>query len=724
MSLHQSFLAADRRTLSVRARADLVTTPMTFRGQEGFVVKDPLTAEVYQLSREEGFLLDALRRPISLARLKELFAETFPPHRLSLTQLQQFVGQLFQYGLLVSHQPGAAERLAEQGNQQRIRQRWTRLLHLLAIRVAGCDAHGPIDRLYAILRPLFGWHMLLVAVATAGYAVVLLLAHAPEAIRRLPNLAELVGPGRWPIWIAAIASVKLLHELGHALVCRHYGGRVREIGLLLLGFVPTLYCDVSDAWRLPSKWQRMAISAAGMLVELFVAAAAAIVWWHTTPGLIHSLSLSIVITASLGTVLINANPLLRYDGYFLLLDWLEVPNLAERSRGVLRQTLQNWLLGESDNNDATASRQNRGAMVLYAALSKAYVAFVVIAIFATLLAVARPLRLEGGVYLLMLLTAIGMLMPSLAGVVRWANNPVARRRFRPLRLAVALGVLAAGTVGVLVFPITRHVEAPATVVAADATPIFTTVAGRLEWAAEPMADVKEGEVIARLSDPPLAAQVERVRGETALNRLRYEQLRRLRVTQTGLAGQASVAAAELADAEQRLAQFEQQAELLLLRAPRAGRLLPPPRRELPDPDASTLPDWSGRALDRDNRGAWLEAGVPVAAVAGTQRMHVWAAVDPADVAAVQPGQPVRLSVAGWPGEVFSGRVDHVARQATLSDGPAFDGQRVSYHVVEIEVAATDTSLLSGVAGQVKIETHATTIGGKLLRILRRQLRRF
>lgn len=718
----ESFLAADQRTLSVRTRADVVVAPVEFRGRAGYVVKDPLTAEAFQLSREEGFLLAALRQPTSLATLQELFAEAFRPQRLTLTQLQQFISQLYQFGLLVSQQPGAALRLAEQGSERRTRERLTRLLHLLAIRVSGCDAHRPIDRLYAVVQPVFRRTTFFLAVAAVVYAAVLLLANAGEAMQRLPQWSEMLGPGRWPIWIVAIAAVKLLHELGHALTCRHYGGRVREIGVLLLGFVPTLYCDVSDAWRLPSKWQRMAISAAGMVVELFVAAAAAILWWHTTPGLLHSLSLSIVVTASLGTVLINANPLLRYDGYFLLSDWLEIPNLAEQSRGVLRRIGRRWLLGESGVDESAGSQELRAGLILYAVASRTYVALVIVAIFSTLLAVAHPLRLEGGVYVLMVLTAIGILAPPVVGAVRLANNPAARRRLRPLRLALLVGLGGLGVAGLLAFPITRHVAAPATIVPADGQPIFTTVAGRLEWAAPPMSQVETGEVVARLRDPDLAAKCEQARAEAALARLRYEQLRRLRITQNELAAQAPAAAAELADAQQRLAQFEVQAESLTLRAPQAGRLLPPARRPPTAPLPATLSDWSGRALDRENRGAWLEAGVPVATVASAHRWHAWAAVDAADVAAVQPGQPVRIALDGWPGRIVEGRVRHVARQATESSTPASDGRRPKYHVVEVELLPQEMQLLSGVAGRVKIETHATTIGGELLRTFRRQLR--
>ena len=179
-----------------------------------------------------------------------------------------------------------------------------------------------------------------------GYAALIVAGHAPTIAARLPALSELAQPSRLPLWIAAIAGVKVLHELGHALACRHFGARPAEMGVLLLAGAPTLYCDVSDAWRLPSKWRRMAVSSAGMFVELFIAAVAAIVWWHAAPGLLAALCLSLIIVCSVGTVAVNLNPLLRYDGYYLLADWLETPNLAERARGLVSGAWRQWLLGQ------------------------------------------------------------------------------------------------------------------------------------------------------------------------------------------------------------------------------------------------------------------------------------------------------------------------------------------------------------------------------------------
>ena len=107
--------------------------------------------------------------------------------------------------------------------------------------------------------------------------------------------------------------------------------------------MPTLYCDVSDAWRLPSKWQRILISAAGIFVELVLAAIATWLWWFSEPGLLNTLCLRVMFLCSVSTLVFNANPLLRYDGYYILSDLLNVPNLWQESRNLWRRLTWNWL---------------------------------------------------------------------------------------------------------------------------------------------------------------------------------------------------------------------------------------------------------------------------------------------------------------------------------------------------------------------------------------------
>ena len=130
--------------------------------------------------------------------------------------------------------------------------------------------------------------------------------------------------------------MKVIHEFGHGLSCKASAAKSTKWAALLLCFSPALYCNVSDAWTLPNKWHRIIISVAGIYVELMIAAIATFVWWNTpTHPFVNNMSLSLMVVCSVSTVVFNANPLMRYDGYYVLADWLEIPNLRERSNRYL-----------------------------------------------------------------------------------------------------------------------------------------------------------------------------------------------------------------------------------------------------------------------------------------------------------------------------------------------------------------------------------------------------
>jgi putative peptide zinc metalloprotease protein len=430
------------------------------------VVTDPVSAEAFHLTAEEFMLLEALREPASLRMLQRRLESQFAPRRASITQLQQFVNRLYEQGLLLGENPGQGAELLKRDRERRRLERRMSWLNLLSIRLGGIDAGPVIDRLYAALRWLLTPVALFTAAALVALAAFLILGNATELAARLPSIRELTRPALLPIWIAAVIGVKMLHELGHALACRHFGARPQEIGVLLLAGAPSLYCDVSDAWRLPSKWQRMAVSSAGMGVELVIAATAAIVWTFAAPGLLSTLCLSLIVVCSVGTLLINANPLLRYDGYYLLADGLETPNLAERARGLIAGACRRWLLDEPRQDDPLLGPHKRRALWIYAVLAKAYLAMVLVGVFMLLLKLARPHELQNVVYTLATMALAGIVSQPVIGTAKLMANPAARSRFRWLRLGSAAVLFTAIVAGVLMIPITRRVAAPLAIVPA------------------------------------------------------------------------------------------------------------------------------------------------------------------------------------------------------------------------------------------------------------------
>jgi len=202
------------------------------------------------------------------------------------------------------------------------------------------------DRLLAKLLPWCGgllgpWFLglwMLVGVVGVYFACV-------EWKPLLASSVVILDPANWLRMTLAWFCLSLWHETFHAVACKKFGGSVPRAGLALLFFMPAAFVDVTSSWRFRSKRQRIVTAAAGIYAELFVAAASVIVWANTPAGVMHRFCYDLAFMASLGTLLVNGNPLLRFDGYYILSDLIEFPNLASRAQEYVGYLCQRYVLG-------------------------------------------------------------------------------------------------------------------------------------------------------------------------------------------------------------------------------------------------------------------------------------------------------------------------------------------------------------------------------------------
>ena len=213
------------------------------------------------------------------------------------------------------------------------------------------------------------------------------------------------------LWVA-LGFVKVIHEFGHGLSCKAFGGEVHEMGFLFLCFSPAMYCNVSDAWTLPNKWHRIIISFAGIYVELMIAAVATFIWWNTpSQPFVNNMALSLMVVCSVSTVVFNGNPLMRYDGYYVLADWLEIPNLRDRANRYLQNLAMEHCLGIEVQPEQYMELTRRILFVVFAVVSYVYrwvVTFVILRFMATFL---KPYKLE----VISAMLAVG----ALASMIGW-----------------------------------------------------------------------------------------------------------------------------------------------------------------------------------------------------------------------------------------------------------------------------------------------------------------
>lgn len=709
------------REIAMRARGDIEQVAVPLMGRPSFVLKDPLTLEHFHLTPAEFFVWQRLREPATLAELKREFETQFAPRTITHTALQQGINQLFEQGLLASTAPAQGKQLLQRAHDRARVERWQSLLKMLSFRVASWDAGAFINALHRKVSWLFSRPVGIAASGVVLFAVWLLVAHAPQALAKFPTISELWSPGYVLLWLTTIAGLKVLHELGHAVTCRHFGGRCHEMGVMLLAFLPALYCDVSDVWRFPRKWQRMALSAAGMIVEIVIASLAFIGWWYTEPGLLNTWLLGIAVIGSVSTLAVNANPLLRYDGYHLLADWLEIPNLGPRAQGLAFESLGNWLLDEPPREEPLLSKSQQRKVLIYAVAARLYSVVVILAIYAMLFALARPYHMENLVLTLGVLTVGGMALPTILAIWRLVRNPANRARIKKPRLALLGGALLALTAGLMLVPVGHTVEGQAVLVPADARTVYATVAGELVDAIEPGTVVKAGDVIAELRDPQMELAVARHTGEFAVKEAHYRQLNTLRALESRLSAQLPTAHADLKDVEAQLAQYRRRAEDLLVKAPVDGVIIAAPDQKA-EPPAIRLATWSGSPLDARNRGAWVDPGTVLCTVGDPAKMAALVTIDERDVAEVQPGEAVRILLDSAPVRVLTGTVTQVASRALepTKDEPQIAAVR--RHVVEVELDSPDAMALVGTSGTAKIEANRQTLAGLALDFVKRRLR--
>jgi putative peptide zinc metalloprotease protein len=561
-------------------------------------------------------------------------------------------------------------------------------------------------------------------------AASIVVGHFDEVRARLPELSVFVD-WRNLVWLlATIGFVKVCHELGHALACKHLGGQVPEMGVLLLVFVPCLYCDVTDAWRFASKWQRILVSAAGMLAELVIASLATIVWWYAQPGLLQMVALDIMVVSTVHTLAVNGNPLLRYDGYYILSDLVESPNLWQRSREALSNLARHWLLGQPAEGDALVPNRHRLWLAAYAVASKAYYAVLFVVIVWGLVRVLHPHHLENLAYALGLTLVGGALVGPVNVGLQFVRNPFRRRELRQGRLAIVATIALVAAIVILAWPVNYYVRAPLVLLPTDAARVYATVDGTLQTALPAGRKVAANEPLARLTNSEIEVELARLEGEHELARVRLDNLEKLRGQDAEAGPKLPAARAEVADRAERLAARRHDADRLALVAPAAGVVIPAPALDRRTPNDGRLPTWSGVLLDEPNRGAWVEPGTLVCLVGDPAKLSAVLLVDDTDVARLAVGQNVRMILEQVPGRVLTGEVVDVARRdvkrsdsamtaradlAPLFAGLVPPGRDEAHYQVRVKLDGPAPLLAIGGRGEAKIAAERITLARWLAR---------
>jgi putative peptide zinc metalloprotease protein len=552
--------------LTPRLPAGLKIVRHQVRDQVWHVLVEPGSGRQLRLNPAAYAFAGRCNGAATVASLWQLLLEKEGDGAPTQDDILRLLAQLFRAGMVQFDAAPYLSLLFSRRDEEGQRKRRA-FINPLMLRMKLFDPTRLLDRLAPVSLALGRWSVFalwLLVVALAGLAAGVNFPQLKADALRL-----LATPSSYAIAWVAYPLVKALHEISHALAVRHFGGAVHELGISLVFLTPAPYVDASAANGFASARQRAIVSAAGIMIELALAATALACWLVLSPGLVRDSAMVVLLICSVSTLLFNANPLLRLDGYHLLCDALQLPNLALRSQGWWTSQWQRLAGAEAAVPRGAIASGERKWLALYAPASWLYRLGLLLALVFWLGRQSWLLGWLAGIGVLAWLakSAIAALLRSVAQ----SPDPGARRRGLTTASVMAVAILLV----LFLLPAPASVVARAVVWPPERAQLRAESGGFVEAGmVRDGSPVAAGDVVLTLSDPVLAAQRERTEGEKAgLMAQQYQALLQDPTRAAELGEDILRNEAELRRAEQQLADLE-------LRARTAGRAVWPRERDL------------------------------------------------------------------------------------------------------------------------------------------------
>ncbi|MFH1891252.1 MAG: HlyD family efflux transporter periplasmic adaptor subunit [Candidatus Zixiibacteriota bacterium] len=345
-----------------KTREDLRVAKQEASGQTFYIISDPVTGKYIRLREPEYVIFESLDGQATAEEIAGILQNRLniqvPPEAV-----EKFAAKFDD--MLFLDTPRIEYVLSQKSEEDKKKSRRKSILHL---RFETFNPEQLLDRLYKKLRFAFSPHF----VIAASLLILLGIWVLFSLPGRIPYSAvDLLQVSTIASLIAALFVVIVLHEFAHALVCHHFGGRVREMGFLLIYFQPAFYCNLSDSYMFPKKSQKIYTILAGMYMQVLIGAVSVVLWRIIKQGTLVSDFLFVVALVSFGTLIFNLNPLLKLDGYYFLTDLVNIPNLRQKAFAYLKRLFVKIAFGISSDTQPH-SRRERRIFVVYSILAVTY----------------------------------------------------------------------------------------------------------------------------------------------------------------------------------------------------------------------------------------------------------------------------------------------------------------------------------------------------------------
>jgi putative peptide zinc metalloprotease protein len=635
--------------LHPRLRSTVQITRQHFRGQSWHVVQDHTNNAFFRLAEPAYRFVGLLDGKRSVADAWKFVSDQLGDDAPTQGEVIQLLGQLYTANLLQAEVPADTHTLFARYKKRKARELKSYLMNIMFARMPIFDPDAFLNRWIGVLGWIFGPLGFVVWMGLLG-AAFYMVAQVPGWQDKLMGSAEgLLSPENLILLYVAFAFIKAFHEMGHAISCKKFGmqsgtgGEVHVIGIMLLVFTPVPYVDASSSWALKNKWHRAIVGAAGMWVELAIASIAAMVWSQTPDShWLHAFAYNIMFVASFSTIVFNANPLLRYDGYYILSDLLEIPNLGQRANEFIYFLVKKYVWGVKFARNPAYSRSEAGYLFVYAIASFIMRAVVTVSILFYLAEV-----LDGALILLAALMAV-------SGIITWVLVPIGkflhylftsteltRVRGRAMATTVLAVVAVAAAVGMIPFP--DRARAQGVVEPLDMQQVFVgddgmvvdvsdKVAGKMAQPGDlAIATVEKGELLLTAKNREFLAS----RAKLVAERRRFEVQRNIAFTED--VAKAQLVQQQIDSIDNEIASIDDRIKDLELRAPMSGVLVTP-------------------GLET-KRFAYLDRGANVGLVADLNKLIIRAAA-PNELSGqldTEASRRVEIRVEGRPDILLTGR---------------------------------------------------------------------
>ena len=621
--------------LKPRLRSHVNVRRHRYRGTIWYVLDDGAAGRVHRFPRGAYLLIGRLDGDHTVEELWNSLVDEIGEEAPTQDDVIAALGQLHGADLLSTDvAPDTAELFVRQKKQRR--QVWMQNLKSpMSLRIPLVDPERFLKRTMPWLRPLFSWVGALLWIGVVTSAVVLAGRHWDELTG---NFADRVFAADNLLLMALVYPlVKAIHELGHGYAAKAFGREVREMGIMMLVMFPVPYVDASSASALSSKWRRALVGAAGMVAEVFLAALAMFAWTQLEPGIARAAAFNVMLIAGVSTVLVNGNPLLRFDGYFILADLIEIPNLGARANKYWGHLIDRYVFRTYATKPFEATAGEKRWFLFYAPAAFAARMAMLIGI---ALMVADQLFVLGVIIAMWTLwTGIGLPLWKMFAHV-FTSPQLHRNRRRAVNLT--LGSVGALLIALFVIPAPHHATTQGVVWLPEEAHVRAGSDGTIaRIAATEGAVVRAGQLLVESSHPILQTEVDRL-GERVreLQAQADAELRRDRV-------QREVSTVALNEARQELRIQEQRLGDLQVAAMTDGRFV------LAATSAADLP------------GRFVRKGELIGYVTPPQAQVARIAVGQGDIALVrQHLNGLKFRLANMPDRTFDGEIVRAVPGAT------------------------------------------------------------